>query len=100
MNIKKNINPVSALAAAIVFDENIPNSATIRYIITIPAELSFAKSEICVGMYGTGLASGENRALDAVNQALESPLLDSNDIYGYHLRHCLFCKNQQKSVYE
>jgi cell division protein FtsZ len=31
---------------------------------------------------GTGYATGENRALEAVNLALESPLLDSNDIYG------------------
>ncbi len=31
---------------------------------------------------GTGLSSGEGRAMDAVNKALESPLLDSNDIYG------------------
>ena len=35
-----------------------------------------------VFIMGTGLASGEGRALSAVNQALESPLLDSNDIYG------------------
>ncbi len=31
---------------------------------------------------GTGFSSGEGRAMDAVNKALESPLLDSNDIYG------------------
>jgi cell division protein FtsZ len=31
---------------------------------------------------GTGLASGEDRAMKAVNEALESPLLDSNDIFG------------------
>ena len=30
---------------------------------------------------GTGYSSGEGRALDAVNKALESPLLDNNDIY-------------------
>ncbi len=35
-----------------------------------------------VFIMGTGLASGEERALRAVNSALESPLLDSNDIYG------------------
>jgi cell division protein FtsZ len=35
-----------------------------------------------VFIMGTGLATGEGRALSAVNQALESPLLDSNDIYG------------------
>jgi cell division protein FtsZ len=35
-----------------------------------------------VFIMGTGYASGENRAMEAVNLALESPLLDSNDIYG------------------
>jgi cell division protein FtsZ len=35
-----------------------------------------------VFIMGTGYAVGENRALNAVNAALESPLLDSNDIYG------------------
>ncbi|HZH72966.1 MAG TPA: cell division protein FtsZ [Mariniphaga sp.] len=35
-----------------------------------------------VFIMGTGFASGEGRALKAVNDALESPLLDSNDIYG------------------
>lgn len=35
-----------------------------------------------VFIMGTGYATGEGRAMDAVNLALESPLLDSNDIYG------------------
>ena len=35
-----------------------------------------------VFIMGTGYASGENRAMTAVERALESPLLDSNDIYG------------------
>jgi len=35
-----------------------------------------------VFIMGTGMASGEGRALKAVNDALESPLLDSNDIHG------------------
>lgn len=35
-----------------------------------------------VFIMGTGLSSGDGRAMDAVNKALESPLLDSNDIYG------------------
>ncbi len=35
-----------------------------------------------VFIMGTGFASGEGRAMKAVNEALESPLLDSNDIYG------------------
>jgi cell division protein FtsZ len=38
------------------------------------------KSQVFI--MGTGLASGEGRAMQAVNTALESPLLDSNDIYG------------------
>jgi cell division protein FtsZ len=39
-----------------------------------------AGSEVFI--MGTGLAEGENRAMKAVLQALESPLLDSNDIKG------------------
>ncbi|PIF05027.1 MAG: cell division protein FtsZ [Draconibacterium sp.] len=35
-----------------------------------------------VFIMGTGHATGEGRAMDAVNKALESPLLDSNDIVG------------------
>jgi len=35
-----------------------------------------------VFIMGTGFATGEGRAMNAVNLALESPLLDSNDIYG------------------
>lgn len=38
------------------------------------------KSEVFI--MGSGFAVGEGRAMEAVNQALESPLLDSNDIYG------------------
>ncbi len=38
------------------------------------------KSEVFI--MGTGFAVGEGRAMDAVHEALESPLLDSNDIYG------------------
>ena len=39
-----------------------------------------AGSEVFI--MGTGIAEGEDRAMTAVHQALESPLLDSNDIYG------------------
>lgn len=39
-----------------------------------------AGSEVFI--MGTGVADGEDRAMTAVHQALESPLLDSNDIYG------------------
>jgi len=38
------------------------------------------KSEVFI--MGTGFAIGEGRAMEAVNMALESHLLDSNDIYG------------------
>jgi cell division protein FtsZ len=38
------------------------------------------KSDVFI--MGTGYAVGEDRAMKAVNIALESPLLDSNDIYG------------------
>ena len=38
------------------------------------------KSDVFI--MGTGYAIGEGRAMEAVNMALESPLLDSNDIYG------------------
>ncbi|HYQ57539.1 MAG TPA: cell division protein FtsZ [Draconibacterium sp.] len=43
-------------------------------------ETVMQKSEVFI--MGTGFATGEGRAMDAVNTALESPLLDSNDIYG------------------
>jgi cell division protein FtsZ len=35
-----------------------------------------------VFIMGTGFASGEDRAMNAVKMALQSPLLDNNDIYG------------------
>lgn len=35
-----------------------------------------------VAIMGTGIANGENRALKAVEEALNSPLLDNNDIEG------------------
>ncbi|HNW49928.1 MAG TPA: cell division protein FtsZ [Prolixibacteraceae bacterium] len=37
-----------------------------------------------VFIMGTGFAEGDDRALVATKKALESPLLDSNDIYGTH----------------
>ena len=39
-----------------------------------------AGSEVFI--MGTGVSEGDGRAMEAVNKALESPLLDSNDIYG------------------
>jgi cell division protein FtsZ len=43
-------------------------------------ETVMQRSEVFI--MGTGFATGEGRAMDAVNEALESPLLDSNDIFG------------------
>ncbi|HKJ42921.1 MAG TPA: cell division protein FtsZ [Sunxiuqinia sp.] len=39
-----------------------------------------AGSEVFI--MGTGISEGDGRAMEAVHKALESPLLDSNDIYG------------------
>ena len=46
------------------------------------ADVSTVMTGSKVFIMGTGLAEGEGRALAAVEKALESPLLDSNDIYG------------------
>jgi cell division protein FtsZ len=58
-------------------------------IITIHGNINIDYTDVYTVMHnssvfimGTGLASGEGRAMNAVSQALESPLLDSNDIYG------------------
>ncbi|MDA3930646.1 MAG: cell division protein FtsZ [Prolixibacteraceae bacterium] len=46
------------------------------------ADVSTVMSGSKVFIMGTGEAEGENRAIHAVEAALESPLLDSNDISG------------------
>ena len=58
-------------------------------IITLHGNVNIDYTDVYTVMHnskvfimGTGLASGEGRAMKAVNEALESPLLDSNDIYG------------------
>ncbi|WP_346856705.1 cell division protein FtsZ [uncultured Draconibacterium sp.] len=58
-------------------------------IITVHGNVNIDYTDVHTVMHksdvfimGTGFATGEGRAMDAVNQALESPLLDSNDIYG------------------
>ncbi len=58
-------------------------------IITLHGNVNIDYADVYTVMHnsnvfimGTGIASGEERALQAVNLALESPLLDSNDIYG------------------
>jgi len=58
-------------------------------IITLHGNINIDFADVYTVMHnsrvfimGTGFASGEGRAMKAVNEALESPLLDSNDIYG------------------
>lgn len=46
------------------------------------ADVNTVMSGSKVFIMGTGVADGDNRAIDAVERALESPLLDSNDING------------------
>ncbi len=46
------------------------------------ADVNTVMRESGVFIMGTGFAEGENRAMCAVEEALKSPLLDSNDIYG------------------
>jgi len=46
------------------------------------ADVNTVMRESGVFIMGTGFADGENRALRAAEEALKSPLLDSNDIYG------------------
>jgi len=46
------------------------------------ADVFTVMSESKIFIMGTGYASGEGRTLKAVNLALESPLLDNNDING------------------
>jgi len=71
--------------------DNIVTTAVkgVAEIITIHGNVNIDYTDVHTVMHdsnvfimGTGLATGEGRAMDAVNQALESPLLDSNDIYG------------------
>lgn len=46
------------------------------------ADVSTVMSGSKVFIMGTGVAEGEGRSFSAVERALESPLLDSNDIFG------------------
>jgi len=61
----------------------------IAEIITVPgyinvdfADVETVMRESGVAIMGTGLAEGENRAINAVEQALNSPLLNNNNIKG------------------
>jgi len=71
--------------------DNIVSTAVkgVAEIITVHGNVNIDYTDVHTVMHnskvfimGTGLASGEGRAMKAVNLALESPLLDSNDIYG------------------
>ncbi len=71
--------------------DNIVTTAVkgVAEIITIQGNVNIDYADVFTVMHnskvfimGTGFAIGEGRAMEAVNQALESPLLDSNDIYG------------------
>lgn len=71
--------------------DNIVSTAVkgIAEIITVHGNVNIDYTDVKTVMQnskvfimGTGYASGEGRAMEAVNLALESPLLDSNDIYG------------------
>jgi cell division protein FtsZ len=55
-----------------------------------------------VAILGSGMAEGENRAIEAVQQALASPLLNDNDIAGakYVLLNITYGENQEASMDE
>jgi cell division protein FtsZ len=52
------------------------------YINVDFADVETVMSNSGVAIMGSAMASGENRALDAVQEALSSPLLNNNDISG------------------
>lgn len=61
----------------------------IAEIITVPGyinvdfeDINTVMRESGVAIMGSGMAEGEDRAMKAVKAALESPLLNDNDIYG------------------
>lgn len=81
----------SKISDAFAKADNILTTAAkgIAEIITVPGYINvdFADVETVmrnsgVALMGTGIASGENRALIAVEDALNSPLLNNNDILG------------------
>jgi len=81
----------SKISDAFAKADNILTTAAkgIAEIITVPGYINvdFADVETVmrnsgVALMGTGIASGVNRAVVAVEQALNSPLLNNNDIMG------------------
>jgi len=76
---------------AFYYADNILATAAkgIAEIITVPgyinvdfADVETVLSSSGVALMGTGIAEGEDRAVNAVQQALTSPLLNDNDIQG------------------
>jgi len=83
----------SKISDAFAKADNILTTAAkgIAEIITVPGYINvdFADVETVmrnsgVALMGTGIASGVNRAVIAVEEALNSPLLNNNDIMGAH----------------
>ncbi len=79
------------LSAAFKKADNVLTTAAkgIAEIITVTGHINVDFEDVKtvmrnsgVALLGTGIASGENRALHAVEEALSSPLLDNNDIEG------------------
>ena len=79
------------LSAAFKKADNVLTTAAkgIAEIITVTGHINVDFEDVKtvmkdsgVAILGTGIASGENRALHAVEEALSSPLLDNNDIEG------------------
>ncbi len=80
-----------AISKAFAMADNILTTAAkgIAEIITVPGYINvdFADVETVMrnsglAVMGTGVADGENRAIEAIKNALNSPLLNNNDIRG------------------
>ena len=79
------------LSDAFARADNVLASAAkgIAEIITVPgyvnvdfADVETVMSNSGVAIMGSGVGEGENRAIDAISEALSSPLLNDNDITG------------------
>jgi len=87
LEVYRNLKLTEAFAKA---DDVLATAAKgIAEIITVHGYINVDFADVETVMYnsgvalmGSGMASGENRALQAVKQALESPLLNNNDISG------------------
>lgn len=82
-----NLKFTEAFAKA---DNILCNAAkSIAEIITVPGYINVDFEDVKTvtkdggtAIMGTGMAEGENRAIEAITMAMESPLLDDNDIAG------------------